>query len=490
MYTSRARVALVAIMLSAILGTGLVIASYNAHYTIPSSGFISPPQPQTSPTTSEIRAVFYKVQSMANPSDWDAVMGTLQPYGINTIVLEMMGNMYTHYPSDYVPHWPIDDLGPAVVAAHARDMELHISMNVMLSSPGAEYQVVAADGTKRDWLDPTNPNSRALLKNLVQEVVTKYDIDGFMFDYVRYATGDVPYGEYAKQKLEEYLGETITDFPGDFAPGGSRYQEFIEWRTRPINDLVRDMRDWMLVIKPDLEFSAAVWGWEPGWPTYNRYWIGQDATYWVKEGYLDWVAPMHYTTDLNRLRLYFSDMIQGMIAGPEGEIPLVPFLATAYEVVSVDPITFKQEIDLMRELGADGWIIFAYGGSGEGYPYAPDIRPFLDLIDLFPRFSLKDIGVSIGSDVTITWTTDLPATSKVEYSTTPLFNESLVYDPRVDFSYWNINYVSGTIVEDATPVTSHSITLTNLQEGTLYYYRVQSQDQSGIATSKVYTFRL
>jgi hypothetical protein len=123
--------------------------------------------------------------------------------------------------------------------------------------------------------------------------------------------------------------------------------------------------------------------------------------------------------------------------------------------------------------------------------WAPDIRPYLDVIDFPSVFSLNNITASSTSNsITITWTTDLPATSKVEYSTTPLFNSSFVYDGRVDFYYWDIDHVPGLIVEEATPKTSHSVTLTGLSPGVTYYFRIQSQDSSGTATSKVYTFQL
>lgn len=490
MSSSKFKVGLVVLILSMIVFVGSTVALLTKYYTIPTSGSIGPlislgDRPVAH--SSEIRGVFFKVDSMSNPPNWNVVMDTLLTYGINTIILEIMGNNYAHYPSQYIPHWPVDDLGPAITAAHERGVKLYISMNVMLSALNDTYRVVAADGTIRDWLDPTNPKSRSLLRNLVEEVTSNYDIDGFMFDYVRYDMTDVPYGLYAKQSLEQYLGETIVNWPGDFAPGGSRYKEFMEWRPIPLNELVRDMRNWMLAIKPDLEITAAVWGWEPGWQTFNRYYLGQDSAYWVKEGYLDWVAPMQYTSDVARIRSFFDGMVKEMVAGPEGKIPLAAFIATKWS----DPTNFKSIVDAVREVGTDGWIIFAYGGPGEGYSYAPDIRQYLDLIDLYPRFSLKNINASSGLDsYTVTWTTDLPANSKVEYSTAPLFTASFAYHVSADFHYWNITRVQGTIVEDSTLVTNHSLTLSGLQPGITYYFRVQSRDQNGIATSQVYTFQL
>lgn len=479
------------IILAGTIGFYSVNSLLMRSYTIPTSGSIG--LLETQPTggyKSEIRALFVHAMSFIN-ADWATMLQTAKNYDINIMVFEILGNNYARYPSAYIP-WADYGFSTILSEAHSRGMEVYVSMNVMLSTPGDEYKVTGADGVLRDTLDPTNPLSRTLLKNLVEELVTNYDIDGFMYDYARYDSADVPYGGYARQSLEAYLGETITNFPGEFAPGGSRYNEFMEWRSHPINDLVRDMRNWMLAIKPDLVFSAAVWGWIPNYPTYNRYWIGQDSTYWVKEGYLDWVAPMMYTTDTNLIRERILDH-QKYEGGPEGDVALVPFLSNAFPS-TVDSNNFKQQIDTVRNAGADGWIIWRYGGPGDGEGSgAPDIRTYLDLVDLPQVFSLENIEIfpnEQAETTTITWTTGNPSTSKVEYSTSPLFNASFEYLAATDFSYWDIDHVVGTIVEDTTLVTSHSITLTGLQEGPRYYYRVQSEDQSGIATSEVYTFEL
>jgi hypothetical protein len=68
----------------------------------------------------------------------------------------------------------------------------------------------------------------------------------------------------------------------------------------------------------------------------------------------------------------------------------------------------------------------------------------------------------------ITWDTDENATSQVDYGTTAGY---------------------GSTVSDGTLVTSHSMLLTGLTAGTLYHFRVQSQDASlNTATSGDFTF--
>jgi serine protease len=63
-----------------------------------------------------------------------------------------------------------------------------------------------------------------------------------------------------------------------------------------------------------------------------------------------------------------------------------------------------------------------------------------------------------GTSATITWTTDEPSDSTVNYGTTTSL---------------------GNAKSDSALVTSHSVTLTNLAKDTQYYYKVESKDASG-----------
>jgi type VI protein secretion system component Hcp len=73
------------------------------------------------------------------------------------------------------------------------------------------------------------------------------------------------------------------------------------------------------------------------------------------------------------------------------------------------------------------------------------------------------------SGATITWTTNEPADSQVEYGTTTAYGSSTTLNSSL--------------------VTSHSQALTGLAAGTLYHYRVKSKDAANnLATSPDYTF--
>ena len=481
---------LVFVMLVGIFGLSSAISSLMNDVIIRSTGRIATATTAPMAHKGEIRGVFIQCGTWSVPPDWDVIAQTLKDYKIDVVYGEFLSIHGGYYDSVYSDLGDIygNQLGQALTALHSRGIEVHVSMDVVYvpKDSQTELQAIDSDGNPYPWTCPTKQATRAWIKNLVEELVTKYDIDGFMFDYIRYDSANICYGSECKAKFEEYLEETIVNWPGDFAPSGSRYKEFMEWRVIPITELVRDMRNWMLAIKPDLEFSVAAWTLFQDAPTYWRYWIGQDTADWVRNGYLDAVAPMMYTTNLNNLEDYILNDFKYMVGGPEGKVPLLPLITTGVES-PVDPNAFKAVVDKVRSLGADGWIIWRYGGPGSAI--TPDIRDYLSLIDMPDVFSLRNIQVStVETNATVTWTTDLLATSKVEYSTSPLFNASFEYKASLDFHYWNIDHIAGVLIEDNTPVTNHSITLTSLLPGTKYYFRVQSEGSGGIATSKVLTF--
>lgn len=430
---------------------------------------------------SEIRGVFIDGMAWSYPHNWTIIVDTLKNYNITTVVIGALwfdGGAY-------------EELGLAIAACHAQNIEVHVLMNFFYVAPSnhPELQAEQHDGTPiNTWICPTKAGTRNVIKTQLEYVATNYDIDGFMYDYIRYVLADMCYCSECRAAFETWLGEEITDW-NDFYPGGSRVNEFLEWRTVPITELVRDVRSWMLAIKPDLEFSAATFTLFQDSAIYWRKFMGQDTGKWVKNNYLDYVAPMMYTTDLAVLQDNIETNVKYLTSVLEGKIPLVCFISTGIET-AFDPDDFKAVVDKVRELGADGWMIWRYGGPGiddddEGILF--DITEYLDLIDLPDVLALNNIEVSPKqTEATFSWITELPTTSKVEYSTSPLFNAT--WSVQWGFNYWDIDHIEGTIVENSTSTLYHEITLTGLLSGTKYYFRVQSQDPSGIATSKVLTF--
>lgn len=85
-----------------------------------------------------------------------------------------------------------------------------------------------------------------------------------------------------------------------------------------------------------------------------------------------------------------------------------------------------------------------------------------------PKDVLKLTPSPDDTGVTVTWTTDEPTDSQVNYGTTTSYASSTMLDP--------------------TLVTNHSVTLSSLTPGTVYHFSVRSADGLGqVATSSDYT---
>jgi uncharacterized lipoprotein YddW (UPF0748 family) len=439
---------------------------------------------------SEIRAVFVHAYSQSG-IDADLVAETLKDYGVNTIVVEALGVNYARYPTELVASNDFGILPELVTAAHARGMKLYVMMNVLAEAILPDSLMSERYGGRAHaTASPVKQATRALIKALVEELVGSYDIDGFMFDYTRYVWTDEPYEAEAKNKFILDTGLSDVNWGADTHVDGGRYrQQFMEWRVQPINELVRDMRNWMLAKKPNLKFSAATWRWPAGYPSYWRYWIGQDSTYWVKEGWLDWVAPMFYTDNVEDLESGLSSYVDTQTGGFEGATQVVPFIDTCVDAVSA-PENFANRVNMLRQMGADGWIVWRYGGPGDGQgSNAPDIRSYLSLLQMPNTFAIKNMQFDIGkTSGSISWTTNIEATSKVEYSAPFLFNATFKYMSATNFYYWDVDPCQGDFAEDDLMVTNHTIVLSGLLPRTTYQLRVQSRSDSGLATSQVLTF--
>ncbi len=83
---------------------------------------------------------------------------------------------------------------------------------------------------------------------------------------------------------------------------------------------------------------------------------------------------------------------------------------------------------------------------------------------------ITSVGAVAGTDrATITWTTDTPADSQVEYGAGTSYGLTTPPDP--------------------VQVTSHTVLLSGLSADTVYQYRVRSSNATGVATSPNQTFR-
>jgi uncharacterized lipoprotein YddW (UPF0748 family)/fibronectin type 3 domain-containing protein len=135
------------------------------------------------------------------------------------------------------------------------------------------------------FVDPGHPEAAQWTYNVAKDIVSRYDIDGFHWDYIRYPQQDSGYNETAINRYKAEFGTTNQ-------PSSSGSQ-FSNWRRRQITDFLRWVNADLLETKPSLVISAAVFA-NRSDATSFRF---QDWANWNKEGLLDISIPMNYSAD-------------------------------------------------------------------------------------------------------------------------------------------------------------------------------------------------
>ncbi|MEM2293048.1 MAG: family 10 glycosylhydrolase [Nitrososphaerota archaeon] len=432
---------------------------------------------------SEIRGVFIHSAILSFPHNWTVIAQTLARYGIDSVYFECF---------DIFKRFSDIEISRAITAFHNYGIEFHAVMNCIAESYNPETAAVDYRGNKPDPYAQCPIKVKRYVEAAIRNFISNHSgVDGIMIDYMRtgihYCYCDEHRAMFDQWYYENY-GEHVSNWT-EFYPDQPKWNIYANWRNEPVNELVKITHDTAKALKPDIVISAAVWTYFSDCPIYWRKFLGQDTGRWIREGWIDMVAPMMYTDVIygktgETLESFIDACLKYMVGGVEGKIPLLAFLGLSAKNAS----NFAAQVDYVRSRGLDGWIFWRYGGPGvDSGGYLADITPYLEAITMSETFKLGNIQVSVGeTEATITWTTNLPTTSRVEYNTLPLFNAT--WTMWGNFPYWRINHNLGNVIENLTYVMDHSIILTGLMPKTQYFFRIQSEGPGGIATSETLTF--
>ena len=199
------------------------------------------------------------------------------------------------------PLW--DPLAFAVAEAHARGMELHAWFNPFRASKTSKtlehpqhIAVQRPDLLRRygsmQWLDPGEAATREHALRVIRDVVTRYDIDAVHLDdyFYPYIENDargrpIPFPDAATYARYRDAGGTMS--LGD-------------WRRDNINTFIHQLYDDVHRTKPWVKVGISPFGiWRPDAPkgvrgldAYAE--IYADARTWLKNGWLDYLAPQFY----------------------------------------------------------------------------------------------------------------------------------------------------------------------------------------------------
>ena len=246
----------------------------------------------------------HRGNSAAQQAHLHAILDSLQDIHVNTVLLQTRVRGDVIYPSSLEPFAPVftgrhgvapdyDPLAFAIEECHKRGMQLHAWL---VTIPLGDDQYVKGHGKrslpskkprqctrfKGAWyMEPSHPATVEHLSALVEEVVTRYDVDGIHFDYIRYPEENATYPD------------------ASFYNKNSRGMSKAKWRRSNITRLMSALYGKVKDIKPWVCVSAATLGKyddvsrysSHGWNAYHA--VHQEAQVWLREGIADALFPIY-----------------------------------------------------------------------------------------------------------------------------------------------------------------------------------------------------
>lgn len=292
----------------------------------------------TASRTVEARAVWIDQEDISkSPNDIRRLVGRLADAHFNVIVPATVYSGKAAFPSSVYRQDSrfagADPLRTLIDEAHKRGLEVHpwvstlcagtngLQGPLLKSSP--EWAALdkagrsMTDSNRSFWLSPVSTGARTSLRNVIREIAAKYDIDGILLADLEYPN---PWFDYCDEAMASYKSATGTD-PLTLSSISPEYVKWHLWREAQLNTLVRDIRADLSSIKPFAKLGATV----RQTPDDARRDHLQDWGFWLRNRWLDWIAPEVYAADPTTTRRW----LEQDASTAAGFADLVPILNTA-----------------------------------------------------------------------------------------------------------------------------------------------------------------
>jgi uncharacterized lipoprotein YddW (UPF0748 family) len=356
----------------------------------------------------ETRAIWVVRYSLTSTGSVDRVVEIATQMNANTLLVQIRGRGDAYYLSDLAPRAEemeskprdFDPFTRMIERAHAQGLEVQAWINVYLVwSAGRpprsalhvvnahpEWIAVRSDGQKLVemvpeefqeekiegmYLAPGNPEVRRHLRDIVREIVTRYNVDGIHLDYVRNPQPDVGYDAGTRTAFMREFGIDPARFAG--SPDSTllvRVGEagmtdlrarWMQWQRDQVTAFVRDVRNDLDLINPKLKLTAAVIADQTA--ALNRYL--QEWPSWLRDGLVDAAIPMTYSPNT-------TTVVRQLSAARS--IPTQHHLYAGIGIYNESARDAADKIRRARQMGVDGIALFSYDALAARTGYARSLR--------------------------------------------------------------------------------------------------------------------
>ena len=378
----------------------------------------------------EVRALWVVRTTLTSPEKIKTMVKAAKQNGFNTLIVQIRGRGDAYYKSRQEPRavelrdQPVDfdPLAVTIAAAKQEGLTVHGWINTSLLAnldalptdpkhvynrrpewlavpkpvAAALYNVSPRDPIYRqrivEWskanrqelegiyTGPSNAAVRDHIYKIWMDVLENYDVDGLHFDYVRLASPDFDYSRTSMKRFQKYLKPKLDSArlreleralkTNPLASAETYPDHFADFQREQITMLVARIYRGVKRKKPAVTVSASVFANHENAFT-RRF---QDWRRWMAMGILDIVCPMAYSTDT----AVFQKQIEVATNSAHGAGRKVWAGIGAYRIPAASTV---EKINVARQLGADGIILFSYDFTTR----QSDLNPASNYLELVRR---------------------------------------------------------------------------------------------------------
>lgn len=318
-------------------------------------------------------------EALYSNANIDQAVAKCKDLGINTIFVVTWNKAQTMYRSAIMKDFlgveidpqldpennGRDPLQELIDIAHANDIKVFAWFEFGFASSynengGAliklkpEWASITSDGsicTKNnfDWMNALDPEVQAFISSLVLEVVENYDIDGIQGDDRLPAMPSS--GGYNSQTIAWYKAE----HGGTPPPENYRDFEWVNWRSKKLNNYLKQLYEDIKAVKPECIVSMA-----PSVFPWSKEEYLQDWPTWINFGYVDMLCPQVYRKDSLSYKNTLEQNLSYII--PEKRHLFFPGMLVQVNNQRPSKDLFNFMLKTNRDAGINGEVYFFYEG--------------------------------------------------------------------------------------------------------------------------------
>ena len=345
------------------------------------------PSDLSSPLRDSGRGLWIVRHDIGSAASIDSIIAVARRYGFSDLFVQIRGRGDAYYNSAFEPRAEeldvdFDPLAYIISRKGDNHFRIHAWINVFYLWSGdslpkskehllnrkPEWIAYPVDVLSNEPLIQKRGNSEGLFSSpllpqvqnhvlkIVDDILSKYDIDGIHLDYIRFPGKDFDFHPWIRHEFQKSYVLDPLEFKNDpekfvqkysYAGYELYHDRWGKFLRDALSDFVERLSRMARNRHPDIIISAAVKA-DLSIAHMNYY---QEWDRWLKEGWIDWAIPMNYTADnvtfISRIRDMFNN-------------GLLDKLWMGVSLYNQTENSAMDKIRAVRGLSLTGFVLFSY----------------------------------------------------------------------------------------------------------------------------------